>query len=434
VRFIFRPPAAEAAGLLSLPWGEPLEQWRDDRLLEVAQRGISRHVVRFVEVDGRVYALKEIDERLARKEYRLLGELEAMGMPAVSVLGVCVERPEHPEHPDVLQDAILVTRFLDYSMSYRYVFSAGHTTRPTDQLVDAMVELLARLHLAGLYWGDCSLSNTLFRPDAGSVAAHLVDAETAELYPALTDGQRATDLAYAFERVGGELFDLQAGGYLPDDVDPIEVAQELPRRYEALWDELTREELFRPDEQRYRVAERIDRLNELGFDVDEIELITTAEGTRLKVHTQVAEVGRHRHRLFALTGLEVTENQARRLLNDLLSYRGYLEQKEGRAVPETVAAHRWRSEVFDRILALVPEELADRLPPAEIFHEILEHRWFLSEQAGKDVGTTAAAKSYVAKILPRTPSTLTVLPVAVGGEVDTAAAGGEIDAADAPAE
>ncbi|OJY40520.1 DUF4032 domain-containing protein [Pseudonocardia sp. 73-21] len=408
MRFIFRPPASQAAGLLSLPWEQPLETWEDDRLLEMAHRGISRHVVRFVEVDGMVYALKEIDERLARREYRLLGELETLGMPSVSVLGVCVERAWIDENTP--QDAILVTRFLDYSMSYRYVFSHGHTPQTTDRLVDAMVQLLVRLHLAGLFWGDCSLSNTLFRPDAGSIGAYLVDAETAEMHATLSDGQRRFDIDYAAERVGGELFDLQYGGLLPPDVDPVEIAGEIPRRYHALWDELTREEHFRPDEQRYRVAERVDRLNELGFDVDEIELITTDEGTRLRVHTRVAEAGRHRTRLFALTGLQVTENQARRLLNDVLSYRAHLEQKEGRPVPETVAAHRWRSEIFDRVMGMVPAELDDRLAPAEVFHEILEHRWFLSEQEGKDVGTTAAARSYVRKILPGAPSTLTVLP------------------------
>jgi hypothetical protein len=410
VRFIFRPPAEHAAGLLSLPWDQPLEDWTDERLLEVAHRGISRHVVRFVEADGHVYALKEIDERLARREYRLLGRLEELGMPAVSALGVCVERPTvaGEDGGGTPQDAVLVTRFLDYSMSYRYVFSHGHTQRPTVQLIDAMVELLVRLHLAGLFWGDCSLSNTLFRPNAGGIAAYLVDAETAELHPSLTAGQRGFDIDYAAERVGGELFDLQAGGLLPDDVDPVEVAGELPRRYHALWEELTREELLQPDEQRYRVAERVDRINELGFDVDEIELKTTDDGVRLRVHTQVAETGRHRNRLYALTGLEVTENQARRLLNDLTSYRGYLEQKEGRSVPETVAGHRWRAEVYDKVMARIPESLADRLEPAEIFHEVLEHRWFLSERAGKDVGTTAAAKAYIASVLPHTPSTLTL--------------------------
>ena len=168
--------------------------------------------------------------------------------------------------------------------------------------------------------------------------------------------------------------------------------------------------MFRPDEQRYRVAERIERLNELGFDVDELELVTASEGIRLRVHTRVAETGRDRHRLFVLTGLEVTENQARRLLNDVVSYRGYLEQKEGRPVPETVAGHRWRAEVYDRVMAMVPADLVDRLAPAEVFHEILEHRWFLSEQAGTDVGTTTAAQAYIARILPQITSTLTVLP------------------------
>ena len=407
MRFIFRPPAEHAAGLLTLPWDVPLEEWVDDRLLEVAHRGISRHVVRFVEADGMVFALKEIDERLARREYHLLGRLAEMGMPAVSVLGICVERSPYDGHD---QDAVLVTRFLDYAMSYRYVFSHRHAGGATDQLIDAMVELLVRLHLAGLYWGDCSLSNTLFRPDAGTIAAYLVDAETAELHPTLSDGQRLGDIDYAAERVGGELFDLQDGGLLPADVDPIVVAHELPVRYHALWDELTREETFRPDEQRYRVAERIERLNQLGFDVDELELVTAGEGTRLRVRTRVAEAGRERHRLFVLTGLEVTENQARRMLNDVVSYRGYLEQKEGRPVSEIVAAHRWRAEVYDRVMAMVPDGLDDRLAPAEIFHEILEHRWFLSEQAGKDVGTTTAAQAYITKILPRISSTLTILP------------------------
>ena len=124
----------------------------------------------------------------------------------------------------------------------------------SDRLIDAMVELLARLHLAGLFWGDCSLSNTLFSPDAGTMAAYLVDAETAELHPSLSRGQRAYDVEMAAERVGGELMDLEFGGLLPDDVDPVVIAEEIPKRYEALWQELTREEVFTPEEQRYRVA------------------------------------------------------------------------------------------------------------------------------------------------------------------------------------
>ena len=406
MRYLFRPPAAEAAGLLTLPWHQPLEEWDEDLLLEVPQRGISRHVVRFTACEGRVYALKEIAEPLARHEYALLTEFEGEGLPSVSVLGICFDRPDD-------QQAVLVTRYLEYSMSYRYLFSGPRAEHAPDQLLDTLVELLVRLHLAGVYWGDCSLSNTLFRPDAGTYTAYLVDAETAERYESLSPRKRAYDVDLARERVGAELMDLAAGELLPDDIDPIEIANDLPGRYEALWDEVTREEVFRVDEQAYRVAERVQRINELGFDVGEIELVTSADGARLRVETRVAEPGQHRRELARLTGLEVQENQALRLLNDLRSFRAYLEQRRGEQVPETVAAHRWLTEVFQPVVSAVPPELAGRLEPAEFFHEVLEHRWFLSERAGFDVGTWAAVRSYVQYVLPRTPREVTTPSVIV---------------------
>jgi hypothetical protein len=279
------------------------------------------------------------------------------------------------------------------------------------------VELLARLHLAGFMWGDCSLSNTLFRLDAGAFAAYLVDAETAEMHSSLSDGQRAYDLELAHERVAGELFDLQAGQLLPAEIDPIVVADDTVLRYTALWDELTREEILLPAEQRYRIAERLRRINDLGFDVDEVELIEAGEGSRLQLRTRVAEPGHHRRALFASTGLDVQENQARRMLNDIASFRGYLEREQGRSVPDMVAANIWLTEVYEPVVRAIPAELRGRLDDAEIFHEILEHRWFLSEAVGTDVGTTAATKDYFAKILPAIPDELTTtaqLPLASG--------------------
>jgi hypothetical protein len=264
-----------------------------------------------------------------------------------------------------------------------------------------------RLHLAGVFWGDCSLSNTLFRLDAGTMAAYLVDAETAERHPTLSAGMRRYDVELATERVGAELLDLEAGELLPPGIDPVGMAAGLPDRYAALWDEVTREEVIPVDEQRFRVAERLARLNALGFDVDEVELVTDGDGARLKVHTRVAEAGQHRRELFRLTGLEVGENQARRLLNDLRAYRAHLERKTGRPVPESVAAHRWVAEVYQRVVDAIPPDLVGRLAPAEVFHEVLEHRWFLSERAGRDVGTRAAARSYFATVLPQTPPEVT---------------------------
>jgi hypothetical protein len=185
------------------------------------------------------------------------------------------------------------------------------------------------------------------------------------------------------------------------------IAEEIPKRYEALWLELTREEVFTPEEQRFRVSSRLRRLNELGFDVDEVELITSAEGSRLRITTRVAESGHHRQQLFRLTGLEAHENQARRLLNDIYSFRAYLEQKEDHPVSDSLAGHLWRTEVYEPVIAAIPEDLVGRLAPAEIFHEILEHRWFLSEREQRDVGTTAAAESYFGGVLPHAPESAT---------------------------
>ena len=399
MRFVFSPPADEAAGLLTLPWEQPLDSWQDERMVEIRQRGISRHVVRFVAESGELYALKAISERLARREYRLLRSLAELNVPAVEVVGIVVDRGRDA-------DAILVTRYLDYSTTYRALFSTPRGGQPTDRLINALVELLARLHLSGFFWGDCSLSNALFRLDAGALEAYLVDAETSEQHDALTDGQRNWDLELAGERVFGELSDLAAGELLPAEVDPFEVVEKLQRRYARLWDELTREEILRPDEQRYRIASRLRRLNELGFDADEVELVGTPDGTRLRVRTRVAESGQQSRQLFRETGIVADENQARRLRNDIASFRGYLEQKNGYPVSETVAAHRWLEDIYDPVVAAIPPPLRDRLSPPEVFHEILEHRWYMSEEAGFDVGTAAAARSYFQTVLPGVPELL----------------------------
>jgi hypothetical protein len=391
VRFVFRPPATEAAGLLALPWDRPLAAWPDEVLADVPQRRISRHVVRYVALEGTVYALKEIVEPLARKEYDLLADFAADGLPTVGVVGICVDRPRD-------QPAILITRYLDYSVSYRHLFSTPRGDFSAEQPIDTLVALLVRLHLDGVFWGDCSLSNALFLPDAGTMAAYLVDAQTAERHATLSSGQRLQDVDIAIGRVAAELLDLEAGGVLPSDADAVELAVGIRAKYDALWNELTREEVVL-DDHVSGVTGRVQRLSDLGFDVQEIELVTSDAQAVVRVRTQVAEPDTHRRELFRLSGLEVRENQARRLLDDLRGYRAWLEQRDGAELSETVAGHRWVAEVYQPVVESIPDDLLGRLAPAEVFHEILEHRWFLSEIEGADVGTTAAAQSYFATVL-----------------------------------
>lgn len=395
---------------LDLPWQLPLEEWESERLVTVPS-GIHRHVVRFVAYDGALYALKEMPQRLADREYRLLRALDEESIPVVEAVGVVSGRGDGEQRTGL--GAVLITKHLEFSLPFRTLFSGHGVPDLRNSLLDALVQLLVRLHLVGFFWGDCSLSNTLFRRDAGALAAYLVDAETGELHPMLTDGQRDHDVTVAEENIAGDLLDLEAAGRLPDGLDPIETSGEVRSRYQNLWSDLTREEVFELGE-RYRIDARLDRLNELGFDVEELELVDTGEGYRLRLQPQVVEPGHHRRRLLALTGLDVQENQARRLLNDIAGFRAHLEQVEGRSLPESIVAYRWLAEVFEPTIAAIPPELREKLEPAEVYHQVLEHRWFLSEEVGQDVGMREAVRSYVDDVLKFQPDERTVVPADTG--------------------
>ncbi len=350
--------------------------------------------MRFVNLNGTYYALKELPQRVAEREYRNLIELADRGVPAVDAIGIVAERGE--------LDSVLITRVLEFALPYRLILGRRMLPAPEATIRGALAELLVRLHLAGFFWGDCSLSNALFRRDAGALSAYLVDAETGELHEKLSDGQRGHDLAIAEENLTGELYDLSAE--LERDVvdDPCAFAEDVRERYEKLWAELTEDQVFAVG-QGQKLEERLRRLNELGFDVEEVELVSDGGEVRLRLHSKVVEPGHHRRRLLRLTGLDAQENQARRLLNDLTRYKAYLERTGDAPVSDTAAAGRWLSEVFEPTIASIPPELLGKRAAAEIFHEILEHRWFLSERAGKDVGLQKATKSYVDQVLRKAP-------------------------------
>ena len=398
---------------LDLEWNRPLDQWASDRLVEVA-RGLHRHVVRFVAYDDALYALKELPPRIATKEHAMLRRMALQGLPVVDVVGI-VNR-QAMDVPDGPLEDVLITRYLGYSLPYRALFTHRRPATGSseglrdlhERLLDALAMLLVRIHLLGFYWGDCSLSNTLFRRDAGALAAYIVDLETGEYHPTLTEGQRAEDLEITQVNVAGGLMDLQAEFDLPPEPDPIETAERLGERYGLLWRELTTEELIGPDE-RYKIDARLRRLNELGFAVDELELLSTEGGDALRLRTAVTEQGHHRRRLLSLTGLQAQENQARSLLNDLANYRAAVDQELERQLPESVAAHRWLTEVYEPIVVSVPDELWEKLEPVELFHQVIEHKWFLSERKGRDVGVLEAVDSFLADVLPSAPDEKAVL-------------------------
>ena len=381
--------------LLDLPWETPLEQWPEE-MLAALPRGISRHVVRFVRVSGRVLAVKEISRQLAQREYEMLRVLGRLEIPAVEPFAVVSGRTTDAGEE---LDAVLITRHLQFSLPYRAVFSQVSRSDTAHRLLDALAVLLVRLHLEGFYWGDVSLSNTLFRRDAGAFAAYLVDVETGSLYEELSPGQRLYDLDLARTNIIGELMDLQAGDMFDPEVDPVEIGDDLISRYEELWEALTSRERFSSDE-RWRVSARIERLNALGFDVGELEITTDLDGTTLSIMPKVVDAGHHSRRLMRLTGIDAQENQARRLLNDLDQYRADTEQQ---LEEEEFVAHEWLQQQYEPVVRAVPRSMRSKLEPPEFFHEILEHKWFLSEQAGQDVSLDETVRHYILNVLIHRP-------------------------------
>ncbi len=392
-------PGREPPDLLDLPWRMPLSEWSHPRLVRMVH-GQSRHIVRFVSDGERVFALKEIAEADARHEYAMLRRLVLDGLPAVEAVGLVTGRTAGNGRSLA---AILVTRYLDYSLPYHYLFSVEATRGLERRLIDAAVVLVVRLHLDGYYWGDCSLSNLLFRRDAGALMAYLVDAETAEHHAPLPDGLREADIDTARENIAGGLLDLQAHGRLPADVDVVALADLLQERYRSLWDELTGiDESDVVD--RHMIDRRIRRLNELGFDVGELVVEQDAAQSRVRVRPELVEEGHHARELGRLTGLQVQENQARRLLNDIAAFGAHLARAEDRDIPQAVAAARWLDEVFEPTTAQVPDDLRGRLEPAELFHQMLEHRYYLSEAEGHEVGNETALRSYLDDVLRFRPT------------------------------
>ena len=385
----------EVASLLDLPWEQPLRAWDDHpgyafRELPV---GPSRHLVRFLVAQGIVYALKELPTGVAETEFAVLRHLEEAGLPSVRAVGLAARSGRG--------DAILLTEYLRHSIQYRRLLMRFRQVTPSyrDRLLDAMALLLVDLHRGGVYWGDCSLANTLFRRDGDRIQAYLVDAETSEVHASLSDGQRGFDLDILVENVAFGLADLAAYQGREDDIDAsIAAAESVRARYEAVWAELHSQPDIVPGD-RQAIRQRLRRLNDLGFSVDlEVDPVGPAGSVRLR--TSVTTRRYHANELERRTKLRTMEGQARILLNDLGEYKAWLEYHEHRPVGSEEAADRWLREVYRPTQAQISWLVGPDRDLVQAYCDVLEHKWLRSEQLGTDVGLAAAIESYVAEGAP----------------------------------
>ena len=358
--------------------------------------GPSRHLVKFVEADGALWALKELPPRIARKEYSVLRQLEDLGLPAVRPAGLVLQ----PE----LGSAILVTRYLDGSWQYRRLFMRLPPNQPKHRarLFDAMASLLVELHRHGVFWGDCSLANTLFSRDGQILQAWLVDAETSEVHPTLSDGQRELDLQILVENVAAGMLDLAARLNRPPELSDtlIAEAQDIQNRYQQLWEILHTEPVFGFAD-RYRVEGTIRQLNDLGFAVEEVSLQpVSASPDKLRLNVAVGDRRYHAQHLRDLTGMDVGEGQARSLLGDLHTYQGQLCREAGHDVDESTAARLWVMEVATPTMHQAHAAVAYTGTAIQAYCDLLEVRWLLSERAGHDVGTDRALAALSRDVIP----------------------------------
>ena len=386
----------EISALYNLPWHTPLEHWPEDETL-AAQRGISRHIVRLVsstpDPASEIYAVKETVEEFAVREYEALRELSFRGAPAVAQVAIVTNR--YSQNGEELPCAI-VTRFLPYSLPYRVILSGQITQHEITNMANALAYLLVRLHLLGFWWGDCSLSNTLFRRDAEGFAAYLVDAETGEFQKKLSDGQREHDLELARFNVAAELEDLKIAGVLFPAMDPIRASESVITRYRKIWKSLSEPQVL-PAGDRHAVERAMRSLQDIGFAVEEVDIQLAGDKSTVTFIPKLVAPNYHSQRLIELMGLETEELQAKRILASFDRFRSREIEKTPK---REEAAKRWLDEVFYKVINAVPAAMRGRVENAQLFHEVLEHRWYLGEKAGRDLGLEFATNEYISKVLP----------------------------------
>jgi hypothetical protein len=378
---------------LDLPWEKPIAEWECSRFV-VLPRGLSRHEVRFVSYQQGVYVIKEMPSLAARREYDILRALEDKDVS--SAVPVAIISGRYPD-PGAERSAAIITRYLDFSFSYLELLQGPGFGARRDQMLDAFAGLLVELHLIGCFWGDCSLANVLYRHDADAIETIMIDGETAAIHPSsLSDGQRREDLEIMIINVAGGMADIAASQNMPIEAADLTLGEAIAERYRALWAELDDAQLIGPDE-RYKITEKLQRLNDLGFDVDEVNLVSTPGGDRLRMKITVGERNFHSARLRGLTGIDALDRQARQILSDL----HYYQARNGAFTPtdKAVSAMRWRVGVFEPLLERL-RALPGVNDPLQSYCELLHHRYVKSVECGHDIGTEAALTSWLAANMP----------------------------------
>ena len=350
---------------LELPWGKDLEEWEHyyPNMVEY-EIGLHRNIVKFIEYDNKVYALKELPKKLASHEFNMLKELKELELPVVDPVGYVQFKKENGE-----EYGIVITELLEFSIPFRLLFFKPKLYRYQKKMIKSISNLLVRLHLANFYWGDCSLSNILFKRDAGELQAYLVDAETMEHFNTLSEPKRQHDLDVMTENIGGDLLDIEAQNKLPPDLNFSNTAEQIKSSYSDLWSKLTQKISFNFQE-KYKIRQKLEEIYDLGFIVKEYSLTPKESTNELVMTTVVTERFYYKTELRKLTSINSEENQAKLIFNNILDYKANIESKLEKSYPLKVIAHQWYDSIYKHTLNQIGIDEDDVNVP-QIFCQVL---------------------------------------------------------------
>lgn len=354
--------------------------------------GIHRHPVVFVAYEEGVFVIKELPRATAEREYRVLRALEERTTRSAEPIGLAERGWLDPGSE---QSAAVITRYVDHSFPYRNLVSGPGFGVRRNQLLDAVAGLLVELHLAGCFWGDCSLSNLLYRYDAEAIEAIMIDGETSRLRDRLSAGQRAEDLEIMKMNLAGEMADIAAMNEVEIDHADLSLGDDVEKRYQSLWAELTEELVITRDES-YRIRERIGRLNELGFSVDDVYLDPAEHGNLVRMNVQVGGRTFHSERLRHMAGIDASENQARVILSDLNYF--LAKHRSTTASGKSVGVFRWLTTSFQPIVARIAATRDG--DPVQGYCDFLHHRFRLAQKRNQDVDNEEALTDWIEVGMP----------------------------------
>jgi hypothetical protein len=363
--------------LRALPWNLPLEEWADAgvNFLQI-KSGLSRHVVRFVKVRGKAFAVKETSGEAALREFDAYKRLHVLGVPTLQPAGT-VMRDEGMA--SVTTEAgiqferhttgYLVTQLLEFAIPDYFLFRRAFTKTNRKRIWESIIRLFVLLHSKGVYWGDPSLSNMMIVfgkehiPGLGVrtvLRAVLADAETVELYPKLSEKMRMSDVEFLFESMAWTEADLMSSGILREPLMTKEDQQYFLRRYRDL---MTIEE----EEEKFVLITKI--------DAD------------------------------SLIGPFQAPGQSKALLQHIYEHKWYMSERDKREVSIEDAALDWYLTIFKPVIDIfnkhsVLDEFPDRTA-ASLYLDIMLHKYYLSERMGRDIGVVAAFESYSKKFKDR---------------------------------